>query len=135
MTMKSFIMFFFILQSVQAVRLKTVNNEDFTTTWGGATCTGTCSAVTCSIDNSNQQAGSASACGEGYAATMGWSGATPSRSGSAMTCSIINSTVAYFWLSQSDCFGFFCLCACDKQIFCANTKSAKTVNFCERFSV
>ena len=70
MTMKSFIMFCFILQSVQAVRLKTVNNEDFTTTWGGATCTGTCSAVTCSIDNSNQQAGSASACGDGYAATM-----------------------------------------------------------------
>ena len=68
--MKSFIMFFFILQSVQAVRLKTVNNEGFTTTWGGATCTGTCSAVTCSIDNSNQQAGSASACGDGYAATM-----------------------------------------------------------------
>jgi len=60
---------------------------------GSAYSVSGCKAVTCSIHNSNMEAGPACACKPGYSGNITWSGATPSGSCNAAPCDIANSTM------------------------------------------
>merc|ERR1711981_241914 len=54
------------------------NGFSGTIQWTGSKPNGTCTAVACSIENSNMQAGPACACAVGYSGAITWDGVTVS---------------------------------------------------------